>query len=161
MLSSRAKNSINIGTEIDTNISTFEKSIILKAKNIYKEMNEKYPVCQFPLSEQQYPCFMGKHGFKNITTDYLAINLTPDNDNIKKELAMDIIKYHYQSQIEQINCLINFLGDVYAFFSKEELEQWKKEIKNRQKQRIKKYNDGEKLWETSVSIIMILRGEKT
>ena len=157
VLSSRARNAIDI--KLDDR-SEFEKNMFAKSEKYFKETNEKYPVCQFPLSEKELPEMLSKHGFKDISTDYLAINLTPDNYNTNKELAIDIIKDQYQSRIEMINYLYDILPDIYSIFSKDELNQWKTDIENKQKERLKKYEDGEKTWETNVSIIMIVKGVK-
>jgi ubiquinone/menaquinone biosynthesis C-methylase UbiE len=157
VLSSRAKNAINIYIN---DKSEFEKKIHAKAEEYFKKNNEKYPVCQFPLSEKELPEIMFKHGFKEISTDYLAINLTPDSNNTDKESAIKIIDDEYKSNIEMINYLYEILPDIYSVFTEGELEQWKKEIKEKHKERIKKYNIGVKLWETNVSIIMVVRGIK-
>jgi ubiquinone/menaquinone biosynthesis C-methylase UbiE len=160
ILSSRAKNAIHMETGIDSEYSEFEKSMWERAEKYFKENHEKYPVCQFPMSEQELPKMMSKYGFRNISTDYISIGLTPDSNNTNRELAMDIINDRYQSMIEQINYLYDILPDIYSVFSKRELERWRMEIKNKQKERIKKYNNSEKIWETEVSIIMIMRGIK-
>jgi ubiquinone/menaquinone biosynthesis C-methylase UbiE len=157
VLSSRAKHAIDIKIN---DMSQFEKDMFAKAEKYFKETNEKYPVCQFPLSEKELPEIMSKHGFKNISTDYLAINLTPDSNNTNKKLAKEIIDDKYQSSIEMINYLYDILPDIYSIFSKDELIQWKTEIENARKERIRKYDNNEKLWEVNVSIIMIVRGIK-
>ena len=157
VLSSRAKHAINI--DIDDK-SHFEKDMFERAEKYFKETNEKYPVCQFPLSEKELPELMYRHGFKEISTDYLAINLTPDSNNTEKDLAISIINDKYQSKMEMINYLYDILPDVYSVFSKEELGKWKTVIEEAKKERIRKYENNEKIWETNVSIIMIVRGIK-
>ena len=159
MLSSRTKNSINIIDNITNSYSEFEKRMWEKAKRYYEIIHEKYPVCQFPRSEQEYPILMEEHGFKNISTDYIAINLTPDN-NRTENIGKSIIEDNYRSTLEQIDFLKEIIPDYNKVFTKTEIKQWKNEITKKYNERLNKFEKEEKLWEVNVSIIMILRGEK-
>jgi hypothetical protein len=131
-----------------------------RAEEYFSEMNKKYPVCQYPLNEQELPKVMEKNGFKNISTNYISINLTPDSYETNKNLALDFINDVYDSMIDDIKYLKDYIPDVYSIYSKEELIHWINEIEIKRKERIRKYKNGEKLWETNVSIIMIVKGIK-
>lgn len=47
----------------------------------------------------------GKNGFKNVSTEYITINLTPDNPIYSRETAYAMINANRQVNIDNINGL--------------------------------------------------------
>jgi len=82
-----ARRGVNISAPCIAEQTEFETEIYNRTEVYFKEADEKYNVCAYPLTESELPQTMQKHGFKNISTDYLTINLTPDNPKYSQEMA--------------------------------------------------------------------------
>ena len=109
------------------------------------------------MSECELPSAMGRYGFQQISTDYLTVNLTPDNPENSKESAYSMINAHRQINIDAVNSLIHIAPDAV---SEEEIMEMLKHINKKYDQRIKLYDAGKKQWDTSMSLTMVLRGIK-
>lgn len=135
----------------------FEKEIWNRTEKYYTEANKKYKVCAYPLNEAELPLTMEAHGFKNITTDYIAINLTPDNPIYSKQIAYDMINANRKTALDGAETLLDIASDVVTV---EEINELKRIINRKYDKRIELYDKGIKQWDTSVVLTMILRGEK-
>ncbi len=120
-------------------------------------MDQEYHVGQYAMSESELPSVMEKYGFHQISTDYLTVNLTPDNPENSKELAYAMINEQRQTNIDAVNSLTHVAPGVVK---QEEIQEMKKRINARYDKRIELYNAGIKQWDTSMSLTMVLRGIK-
>ncbi|MBO5019698.1 MAG: methyltransferase domain-containing protein [Clostridia bacterium] len=136
--------------------NNFEQQFWKKA-NKYDNSTEKYLVCQYPMSETELPIAMQEYGFENITTGFATIDLTPDNPKYPPSMAYDMINANRQTTLDGIYAVLN---NMPQHFSKQDIEIMKQLTNVKYDERINKYNNGEKFWETDVSIIMIVRGIK-
>lgn len=82
-----ARKRINISAPCIAEESEFERNIWQRAEKYFSEIDKKYDVCAYPQDESELPLCMEKHGFRNVTTDYITVNLTPDNPIYSKEIA--------------------------------------------------------------------------
>lgn len=153
VLSSRK--GINITPSCIT-FNEYEKQFWEKA-NKYDDSTEKYAVCQYPMSESELPIAMQKYGFKEITTGFATIDLTPDNPKYHSSMAYDMINATRQTTIDGIATVLNTMPE---HFSENEVENMKELTNIKYDERIRRYDCGEKYWETDLSIIMIIRGIK-
>lgn len=80
-----ARRGINIAAPCIAEQSDFEKEIWNRTKKCYADIDQKYNVCAFPLNECELPLAMEKYGFKNISTEYITINLLPITRNIQRK----------------------------------------------------------------------------
>lgn len=112
-------------------VSEFERQFWEKAER-YDDTMEKYSVCKYPMSEAQLPATMEKYGFK-------VINAKRYSDLGGIDSALCSLTEHYtQEEGQEMKRLTNAKYDT----------------------RIQQYDRGEKQWDTSVSIIMVVRGIK-
>jgi ubiquinone/menaquinone biosynthesis C-methylase UbiE len=160
VLSSRPKYGIFINNGPLNEMSKFENKMENKFKKYIEKINKQYPVCQYPLSESEYPKVMMEYNFKNISTEYITINLTPDNYNISRKMALEIFNDQYRSRLETINFICNTIPNYKDLISENEIIRWKNEIDEKYKKRLELYNKNIKIWDTSVSMIMVIRGVK-
>lgn len=152
-----ARRGINIISPCIAEQTKFECEIYTATEKYYKETDRKYNICAYPMSESELPAVMEKYGFKNVSTEYLTINLTPDNPTYDKETAYAIINAHRQSELDSVDCLSEIAPQIVSESDIKEL----KRIKNsKYDKRLELYDAGIKQWDTSVSITMIVRGEK-
>ncbi|MCL2518616.1 MAG: class I SAM-dependent methyltransferase [Oscillospiraceae bacterium] len=138
VLSGRGHRAIQYAGEI----SDFEKEMWQNNKNDY---DEKYGVSKYGVSEQELPAIMSRYGFKDIQTHYVTTNLTPDSAQYDEEFALKIFEANRRVELDSID-------------SKN--KEWVDAVNNRYDKRIAQYKQGIKLWDTNVSLTMIVRGVK-
>ena len=123
----------------------------------YDDSMEKYAVCRYPMSEAELPLAMEKYGFKEIRTGYSAIDLTPDNPKFTSEMAHKMIHAHRQCALEALDSV---LSTIPQYVSAQEIEKMKILTNAKYNKRIEQYHRGEKQWDTTVSVTMVIRGIK-
>lgn len=152
-----ARRCINIPAQCIKEQTEFEKEIWNRVNSYYKEINDKYSVCAYPQNEMELPLCMEQYGFKDVTTNYITVNLTPDNPVYSKEMAYSMINANRNGDIESIEGLVHMPTGIV---SNEELEELKRITNAKYDKRIDLYNQGIKQWDTNVSVTMIIRGIK-
>ena len=152
-----ARRSICITADCIAKQSEFEKEIWNRAERFCQDMDQKYQIGQYFLSESELPSTMEKYGFHQVSTSYLTINLTPDNPENSKETAYAMINAQRQTNIDAVDSLSYIAPDR---ISKEEIAEMKKQINQKYEKRIELYDSGKKQWDTQIPFTMILRGVK-
>jgi ubiquinone/menaquinone biosynthesis C-methylase UbiE len=138
-------------------MSDFEKAIWDRASDICREMDEKAGVCKYPMTETEMPRMMEKYGFRNVSTEYLTLNMTPDNPSFSREEAHAIIESHRATALDGLCILKDTAGNLV---SDDEIEEMARLVNARYDKRIALYDTGEKQWDTYLSLTMVLRGVK-
>lgn len=134
----------------------FEEQFWAKAMS-FKESLDQYAVCQYPMNEAELPAAMEKHGFHSVQTGFAVIDLTPDNPRFPPEMARDMIN---ASRYTALDAIESAHAELPERFSVPEIEEIKRLTNLKFDQRISQYEHGEKQWDTSLSITMIVRGIK-
>lgn len=137
-------------------LSEYEERFWKKAEQHDKTL-DKYAVGKYWMNEAELPAAMEKYGFKNISTGFAAIDLTPDNPKFSDKLAHDIINEERYSDIDGIDSVFNSMSE---HFTEEEIEEMKRITNAKYDARIDAYERGEKKWDTNVSVVMVIRGVK-
>ncbi len=109
----------------------------------------KYQVGRYQLSEAQLPGAMERYGFRNVTTGYVIIDLTPDDPKYPPEMARAMIEAERWSDLEAIRS-VNDENDEPVIAA----------VNAKYDHRLALYEDGDRQWDCDVSIIMVVRGEK-
>lgn len=136
-------------------LTDFEQDIWRRAEEYTS--NEDLNVCRYPMSEAEYPAVMEKHGFKNVTTDYVTINLTPDDPRNSRETALEIINEARYTSLDAIEMLRESCGGKIL---EDEINEMLRLANARFDRRIELYDAGEKQWDTNIIVIMVIRGIK-
>lgn len=152
-----ARRGVQLMADCITQETDFEKELWQKAEPIFQNIHEKYGIGKYAMSEKDLPYEMAKYGFHHISTDYLTINLTPDNPTVSKETAYEIINSWRQTNIDSINSLACLSPDIITTTN---LAKMKELTQSKFDKRIELYNKGIKQWDTAVSLTMIIRGVK-
>ncbi len=152
-----ARKGINIPAQCIREDSEFEKEIWQRVEKYFKEINEKYAVCAYPQNEMEMPLCMEQYGFRNVTTDYITINLTPDNPMYSKEMSYAMIQANRKCAIDNIESLLQIGMGIVSDFEVKEL---KRIVNAKYDKRIELYDNGIKQWDTNLSVTMIVRGIK-
>ncbi len=109
----------------------------------------KYGVCRYPLSEAELPASMEQHGFRNVTTGYAVIDLTPDAEKYSGKLAEAMIEEGRQSSLEAIRSVSSMHAEAAVAA-----------VNRKYDERLRLYRAGIRQWDTAVSITMMVRGVK-
>lgn len=152
-----ARRGINILAPCTLEQTDFEKEIWSRAEKRYSELNKEHDVCLYPMNESEYPIHMQKYGFRNVSTEYITLNLTPDNPIYSKETAYAMINANRQTSLDSIEILESAASDLV---SKDEIEELKRLVNQKYVKRLELYDAGVKQWDTNVSVILVLRGVK-
>lgn len=152
-----ARKGINILSDCISEVGEFERNIWNITEPYFDVIDKEYSVCKYSLNECQLPLSMEKYGFKDVSTDYIAINLTPDNPQYDENMALSIINANRQANIDRINMIPiaapNIVGD-------DELIKLKEIVSKKYDKRIELYKSGINQWDTNISLTMVLRGIK-
>lgn len=123
----------------------------------FDDSMERFHVAKYAMSEMALPKTMQDMGFYEISTAYAVSNLTPDNPGILPDMALDIINASRHNDLDAIASVWETMPDRVT---KEEITEMKRLTNEKYDRRIQKYLSGEKEWDTTVSITMIVRGVK-
>lgn len=155
VLSSRR--GVNIQAPCIREQNEFEKNIWQRVEGRCQDIDKKYNVCAYSMDESEYPRCMEKFGFINVSTEYITINLTPDNPSYSKETAYKMINANRQTALDGIEFLKTIASDIV---SSDEITELTRLTNDKYRKRIKLYDAGIKQWDTDVSVIMVMRGIK-
>ena len=104
---------------------------------------------------RELPLALQAHGFEQVSTAYLAINLTPDNPATPPARARAIIEAQRRTRLDALHSLERMApGAVSA----SELRELEAQLERRYAARRALYDAGERQWDASVSLTMVVRG---
>jgi ubiquinone/menaquinone biosynthesis C-methylase UbiE len=108
---------------------------------------EPYAVAKYSMTEQELPVVMERNGFKDVSTGYAVVDLTPDNPKYPDQMAEDMINAERYCEIEAVQSS-NLDG----------MDRMIEIINDKYDTRIELYRNGKRQWDTNTSITMIIRG---
>lgn len=152
-----ARRGINITAPCISEKTEFEKALWKRVEQKIAEVAVKYSICAYPQNEAELPLSMEHYGFRNVTTEYLTINLTPDNPIYTSETAHAMINANRQVSLDAADDLLRNAAEVVTV---DEVEELKRLINAKYNKRLELYDKGIKQWDTNVSVTMVVRGEK-
>lgn len=137
--------------------SEFEDEIWMRADASFDVTDKRIGACAYPMSEREYPLCMEKYGLHSVTTEYLTINLTPDDDMYPRDMALAMIDSERQMHLDSIRKLSTVAAGVV---SQDEIDELARLTNIKYDKRVELYDAGIKQWDTNVSLTMVLRGVK-
>lgn len=152
-----ARKGINISAPCIMEETAFEREVWKRAEKFYAENIKKYDICAYAQDETELPANMEKYGFRNVTTEYVTVNLTPDNPCYSREMAYAMINANRQGDIDSIESLLHVAADVVG---QDEVEELRRLVNAKYDRRLALYDEGKKQWDTNMSVTMIVRGIK-
>lgn len=118
---------------------------------------DRFLIAKYQLNEQELPHTMARHGFEDIKTGFAALNLTPDHPEHPPGFARDIINAQRHTELDAIEAV----GRGHkGHFRPEELAEMERLVNQRYDRRIAQYDRGEKQWDATVALVMVVRGVK-
>lgn len=109
------------------------------------------------MSEAELPLAMESYGFQQIHTGFVTVSVTPDNPDISSSLAYDMINASRQTELDSVESVCHSIPEQV---SPEERDEMIRLINEKYDRRLRQYDQGEKQWDTNVSLIMVVRGVK-
>ena len=104
---------------------------------------------RYQCSEAELPQIMEQFGFSDLTTNYVLIDLTPDDSKFPSQLAETMIEAMRQRDLEAIQSTAS--GQAEKAIAA---------VQEKYNERVRLYQKGIKQWDTSISLLMIVRGKK-
>lgn len=152
-----ARRGINIPAQCICEETEFEQDIWQRADKYFVETHAKYSVCEYPQNEAELPLCMEKYGFRNVTTEYITVNLAPDNPCYSPEMAHAMINANRQNDLDNAERMLHIASEVVTPSEVDELKQL---VNAKYDKRILLYDQGIKQWDTNMSVTMVVRGVK-
>ena len=118
---------------------------------------EKYAVCRYPMNESELPRAMEKYGFCDVRTGYAVSDLTPDDPKYSRPFALQMLETLRQDELDALFGAQRTLGE---HFTKDEYAAIEKRINEKHDLRKKLFDQGQKQWDTAISLTMVVRGIK-
>ena len=137
--------------------TAFEQEIWQRVNKYFGETHRKYEICAYPQNESELPLCMEKYGFRNVTTEYITVNLTPDHPRYSREMAYAMMDATRQNDLDNADRMLHIAKDVVT---PSEVAELKRLINLKFDQRKSLYDQGIRQWDTNVSVTMVVRGVK-
>lgn len=137
--------------------SAFETEIWERVDADFRRAAKENGVGAYALNEMELPAAMEKYGFRDVETHYLAINLTPDDPFYAPEEACDMINANRQNDLENIERMESVAPGAVSRADREMLARL---VNERYDRRLALYEAGEKQWDVTLGLTMLLRGVK-
>lgn len=152
-----ARRGVSVEAECVSAQSPCEKAVWERAAAAAGKIREEYGVGRYAMSESELPSAMERYGFRQVSTAYLAVNLTPDDPANPRALAHAMINAHRQTALDAVNALPRIAPGAACGA---ELEEMLRCVNSRYDRRIRLYDEGKKQWDTAVTLTMVVRGVK-
>ena len=137
--------------------SAFETEIWERVDADFRRAAKENGVGAYALNEMELPATMEKCGFRDVETHYLAINLTPDDPFYAPEEACDMINANRQNDLDNIERMESVAPGAVSRADREMLARL---VNERYDRRLALYEAGEKQWDVTLGLTMLLRGVK-
>ena len=100
---------------------------------------------------------MEKYGFRDVRSGYVTIALTPDDPGTPADMAHAIINEERYCACEAVEAARRKYPLVVT---EEETAAVLSAIAEKFDRRVRQYDSGERIWDTAVSVIQVVRGVK-
>ena len=137
--------------------SAFETEIWERVDADFRRAAKENGVGAYALNEMELPAAMEKYGFRDVETHYIAINLTPDDPFYAPEEACDMINANRQNDLDNIERMESVAPGAVSRADREMLARL---VNERYDRRLALYEAGEKQWDVTLGLTMLLRGVK-
>ena len=137
--------------------SALETEIWARVDADFRRAAKENGVGAYAMNETELPAAMEKYGFCDVETHYLAINLTPDDPFYTPEEARDMINANRQNELDNIERMESVAPGVVSRADRETLTRL---VNERYDRRLALYAAGERQWDVTLGLTMLLRGVK-
>lgn len=150
-----ARRGVSAEADCAAQSSEVERDVWERVDQRRRDADRALGVGKYAMSERELPLSMETHGFEQVSTRYLAINLTPDNPDVPPETARATIEAKRRMHLDAIQALGRIAPDAV---SAAELRAMAEQVDRRYDERLALYEAGRRQWDVGVSLTMIVRG---
>ena len=111
----------------------------------------------YATDERGIPVAMEQYGFRQVSTHYVTVNLTPDNPAYDAVTAHAIINADRQNDLDALACICEKAPGLIPDSTIIEL---RRQINEKYDRRLSLYDRNQKQWDCTVAIIQITKGIK-
>ena len=152
-----ARRGYNIPAPCIAEMTDLEREVYAAIAPYDAENDKAYGIAAYATDERGIPSAMEQYGFRQVSTAYLTVNLTPDNPIYDRQTAHAIINANRQTELDALECIPAIAPGVVSDSTLYELRC----IKNaRYDKRIELYDRGIRQWDCNVSVTRVTRGIK-
>lgn len=132
----------------------FEAAIWQRAGSRIDEAHRAGGVGAYAMDERALPLAMEKYGFRDVSSRYVAVNLTPDDPDCPRERALAIIEDGRRNDLDVAGFLLHVADDLVTA---DEVAEMQRLINMRYDRRVALYEAGQRQWDTAVALTQIVR----
>lgn len=149
---------LNISPENFMPTHSEEMTLFNKVWDKEKEFDKDNGVGSYEMKEFDFPKALEKVGFRQVNVEFISITrYAPDNADCSPELAKMQINTNRLHSLESVNKALRIAPNVLTNKEKNRLL----DLTNKRfDERIRKYENGEKVWDIETSCIMVVTGYK-
>lgn len=134
-----------------------EKAIWARVEDKMRANLTDCGVGAYAMNEAEIPAWLEKSGFAHVETDYMTVNLTPDHPGNDAKTALAMIEAERISELEGIDHAAHLAGEL---MTAAEADVLRHSVNARYDRRCELYKAGEKQWDVTLALTMIVRGVK-
>lgn len=137
--------------------SDFERCIWERVTPFFDRVVQENAVGAYAQSESELPANMEHFGFREVSSRYVVLSLTPDDPACSPELARAIFEAGRSAALDNIDSLLQLPGQPVT---SAEADEMKRQINRRFAARLAQYEAGQKQWDTETILLQVVRGVK-
>ncbi len=137
--------------------SELEREIWARVGERCRELDRELGIGAYPLTEQELPLTMQRHGFRQVSVDYVTAHMTPDDPRYEPAVARAMIE---SERASHLNAVSSLLSRVPELVTEEDIRALSEAVHGKFDRRLALYEAGEAQWDTYVSLTMMVRGVK-
>ena len=135
----------------------FERCIWELVAPFFDHVVQENAVRAYAQDEMELPNNLERYGFRDVSTGYVLVPLTPDDPACSPEMARAIFEADRKAALDNIDSLLLLPGQPVT---SAEAAEMKRLTNQRFATRLAQYTAGEKQWDTETSLIQVVRGVK-
>ncbi len=155
VLSSRK--TISVSAPCIASETPFEEDVWRRTARLHSDMMHSGGVGAYWQSEAELPLAMERCGFKDVSTAFTAVDLTPDSPDVSTQEARSMIESLRLGELGNIDALPYFARDAV---SDGELSELRRLANARYDERLRLLESGLRQWDCEINVIMAVRGVK-
>lgn len=137
--------------------SDFERCIWERVTPFFDRVVQENAVGAYAQSESELPANMEHFGFREVSSRYVVLSLTPDDPACSPELARAIFEAGRSAALDNIDSLLQLPGQLVT---SAEADEMKRQTNRRFATRLAQYEAGQKQWDTETILLQVVRGVK-
>lgn len=152
-----ARRGISVQAPCIAECSEEETRLWEKCGAVHDGRRRRYSVGAYHTDEAELPRIMEQYGFRDVSTEYITVSLTPDSPQYPRGMALAMIEAGRRNDLDAIEA---FSSGEDGALTADEAERLVRMTNEKFDRRAALYNAGVRQWDTEVALTMVVRGVK-